>query len=206
MRGVVGDVRYAYDCEFIEDGVTICLISIGIVAGDGREYYAVASDAPWGRIKRTPWLMRNAVPSLPGAGIQTPLNVPADKPEEAKPGQEWYWQLDLTDTRVKPEQVIANEVRVFLLAGDGKPQLWADCGAYDHVKLMQLWGDMSRKPAGLPYYTRDIQQEIDRLTPIIGPDEMKLPEQETGMHDALHDARHVYDVLIRLDELVAGGG
>lgn len=33
--------RYDYDCEFLEDGKTIALISIGIVADDGRTYYAV---------------------------------------------------------------------------------------------------------------------------------------------------------------------
>lgn len=33
-------MRYFYDTEFVEDGHTIDLISIGIVADDGREYYA----------------------------------------------------------------------------------------------------------------------------------------------------------------------
>ncbi len=32
-------MRYWYDTEFIEDGKTIDLISIGIVAEDGRELY-----------------------------------------------------------------------------------------------------------------------------------------------------------------------
>ena len=57
--------RYAYDCEFLEDGKTIELISIGIVADDGRDYYAVNRDAPWKRIKKHEWLVANVVPSLP---------------------------------------------------------------------------------------------------------------------------------------------
>src|SRR4051812_11038169 len=36
-----GRMKYFYDTEFLEDGQTIELISIGIVAEDGREYYAV---------------------------------------------------------------------------------------------------------------------------------------------------------------------
>ena len=36
--------RYFYDCEFIEDGRTIELISIGVVAEDGREFYAVSTE------------------------------------------------------------------------------------------------------------------------------------------------------------------
>ncbi len=57
--------RYFYDAEFLEDGKTIELISIGIVADDGRELYLVNRDAPWRRIKKDEWLMANVVPSLP---------------------------------------------------------------------------------------------------------------------------------------------
>ena len=37
-------MKYFLDTEFIEDGKTIDLISIGIVAEDGREYYAINSE------------------------------------------------------------------------------------------------------------------------------------------------------------------
>ena len=37
-------MRYFYDTEFIEDGETIELVSFGVVAEDGREFYAVSSD------------------------------------------------------------------------------------------------------------------------------------------------------------------
>ncbi len=43
-------MRYFYDTEFIDDGRTIELISIGVTAEDGREYYAVSTDStPSGR-------------------------------------------------------------------------------------------------------------------------------------------------------------
>ena len=54
-----------YDLEFLEDGRTIELISIGIVSDDGREFYAVSSEAPGGRIHQNDWLMANVWPSLP---------------------------------------------------------------------------------------------------------------------------------------------
>lgn len=38
-------MKYFLDTEFIEDGVTIDLISIGIVSDDGREFYACNRDA-----------------------------------------------------------------------------------------------------------------------------------------------------------------
>jgi hypothetical protein len=37
-------VRYFYDTEFIDDGYNIELISIGVVAEDGREYYAISTE------------------------------------------------------------------------------------------------------------------------------------------------------------------
>lgn len=178
-------MRYFYDTEFLEDGRTIELISIGIVAEDGREYYAVRSDAPWDHIKRHPWLMRNVVPSLPGPRPSTPIGCPQAAPENAKPGDEWFWDLDTSATCVKPKFVIANEVRDFLLAAD-QPELWADYGAYDHVVLCQMWGPMVDLPDGLPMFTRDIQQEAARLG--VAWDE--LPQQPEGNHNALADARH----------------
>jgi hypothetical protein len=57
-------LRYFLDTEFIEDGRTIELISIGIVCEDGREYYAEACDVPWG--KADPWVLENVKPYLIG--------------------------------------------------------------------------------------------------------------------------------------------
>jgi hypothetical protein len=39
-----------YNTEFLEDGRTIELISIGMVDDAGREFYAVNRDAPWRRL------------------------------------------------------------------------------------------------------------------------------------------------------------
>ncbi|MET4095130.1 3'-5' exoribonuclease [Arthrobacter sp. UYCu712] len=74
-----------YDTEFHDDGNTIDLISIAIVAEDGREYYAVNADADWARIAEHQWLMWNVVPQLP-------------------PMQDW-----------KPKVQIRDEVAAFLL-------------------------------------------------------------------------------------------
>jgi len=36
-------MKYFYDTEFIDNGHTIELISIGVAAEDGREYYAISN-------------------------------------------------------------------------------------------------------------------------------------------------------------------
>ena len=47
-------MRYWFDTEFIEDGKTIDLLSIGIVSDDGRAYYATSAEAD--RSKASPWV------------------------------------------------------------------------------------------------------------------------------------------------------
>jgi hypothetical protein len=170
--------RYFYDLEFIQDGKTIDLISIGIVADDGREYYAVASDAPWDRIIGNDWLVKNVVSQLP-----------IDELYRENGDGSWTFSLNTTDTRVKPRWCIANEVREFLCANPGDIELWAWYGAYDHVGLMNLWGPMIGRPDRLPMWTHDINQFAECVG--IDGEMWVLPEQADGQHDALADARHV---------------
>jgi hypothetical protein len=166
-------VRVFYDTEFIEDGRTIDLISIGMVAEDGRELYLANRDMPVRRIRRHPWLMANVVPHLPrGSGDM-----------RNSMGRRWLFHYG--DPRVQPRKVIARKVREFL-AATPDAELWADYGAYDHVVLAQLFGTMMDLPAGVPMFTHDIRQLAAGRT--------DLPEQTSTEHNALADARHVRDL------------
>ena len=177
-------MRIYYDTEFIEDGQTIDLISIGLVAEDGREYYAVASDAPWDRIRKHDWLIRNVVPHLPVNGRTSLDSYLANHPNSYPRPSIDLVGPDLKDSRVKPRQVIANEVRDFILA-EPDPQLWAWYADYDHVVLCQLWGTMMQLPKGVPMWTNDLKQEAERLG------NPEVPKQQAdGEHNALADARH----------------
>ncbi|MFE1170422.1 hypothetical protein [Nocardiopsis sp. NPDC058789] len=178
---------YTFDCEFIEHEVrlgwfgrrvrTIELISIAFVCEDGREYYAVNADAPWKAIRKHKWLMDNVIPSLP--------RIHGDR-RDHHPRRDFG--LDFRNPRVKPHQQIADEVRQFLLAGDSAPELWASYGAYDHVVHCWLYGSMVDLPEGLPMWTRDLQHEA-------ATNHLHIPDQESGQHNALEDARHVMSVL-----------
>lgn len=180
---------YAYDTEFIEHEVrvgiwpfgrkvrTIELISIGIVAEDGREYYAVNANAPWQVIRKHKWLRENVVRALP--------RIHGDRRNHLPKGD---LGIDFGDRRIKPHALIASEVRDFLLAGNGAPELWADYGAYDHVVHCWLYGSMIDLPDGLPMWTHDLQQESET-------NQLEISEQKSGQHNALEDARHVMRVL-----------
>lgn len=84
----------------------------------------------------------------------------------------------------RPKSVIAADVSEFLL-GSGAPELWAWFAAYDHVVLSQLFGRMLDLPTGIPMYSNDLRCLIDWVGIT------KLPEQLSGNHDALEDAKHL---------------
>lgn len=155
-------MRYFYDTEFIEDGTTIDLVSIGIVAEDGREFYAVSTEFDDSRAGA--WVRKNVLPQLP--------------PRSSKV---WMNRAQLRD-----------KLYAFLLPGhqpgqrlhpSDRPELWAWVGAYDHVALAQLWGDMTKLPQELPRFTHELKQ----LWELAG--RPRLPEAPSNAHDALADAR-----------------
>jgi hypothetical protein len=124
-------VRFFYDCEFIEDGVTIDLVSIGMVDEQGREFYAVSTEFDPDRAG--PWVRENVLPKLPS---------PSDP----------CWR---SKARIR-EDLLA----FFGVDPNGRCEieLWAWIAAYDHVALAQLWGAMPALPRALPRFTRELRQ------------------------------------------------
>jgi hypothetical protein len=218
-------MKHFYDLEFLENGVTIELISIGIISDDGNEYYAINSDIQTDedlhrRISEHDFLAKEVIKHLPllddhkvaqqlekaAMSKRQPYFEP-DSGRSIHRGTCLDWELNLTDRDVKPKWVIANEVRNYFLNrldhgmhddemdDVGDVELWANYGAYDHVGLMQLWGPMMARPKHLPMFTHDLQH----FAHDIGVSWADLPKQEAAKHDALADARHNQDVWVFLD-------
>jgi hypothetical protein len=121
--------RVFFDCEFVEDGRTIELISIGCVDEDGREFYAVSSQ--FDPMSAGPWVQKHVLPQLPRRAD------PAWKSRETIRADLYDW---LTDG-----------------LGSASLQLWAWLAAYDHVVLAQLWGAMPALPRDVPRFTHDLR-------------------------------------------------
>lgn len=179
-------MKIYYDAEFIEDGRTIDLISIGMIAEDGRELYAVNTDMPVRRIRKHQWLMLNVVPGLP--------MIHGDQ-RNSLHARDALDLLDYGHPAVKHRRYIRDEVLQFVQATPD-PELWSWYAAYDHVVLAQLFGQMVDLPRDVPMWTNDLQQEAHR----IGVTE--LPAQPSGHHNALADARH-HRVIGRFLEVAA---
>ena len=125
-------MKYFYDTEFIEDGKTIDLISIGIVAEDGREFYAISTE--FDETKADEWVKENVLAKLPE--------------RNSNPHPLW-----------KRREQIRHDIVNFI--GEDKPEFWAYYADYDHVVLCQLFGRMIDLPDGYPMYTKDIKQLCD---------------------------------------------
>jgi 3'-5' exoribonuclease Rv2179c-like domain len=156
--------RYFYDCEFIEDGRVIDLVSIGVVDENGREFYAIST--AFDDRAAVPWVRRNVLDRLPSPG----------------------------DPAWRSRARIRDELLEFLVeplrdqpggrAGAEKLELWAWYAAYDHVALAQLWGPMPTLPREIPRFTKDLRQLWD------DKGRPPLPDAAQQRHDALVDARH----------------
>ena len=121
-------MRFFYDCEFIEDGTTIDLVSIGVVDETGREFYAVSTE--FDPTRAIPWVRRNVLAQLP------PPSTPVWRDRER----------------------IRADLLAFLVAPGESIELWAWMAGYDHVALAQLWGDMRALPRQIPRLTHELRQ------------------------------------------------
>jgi hypothetical protein len=57
-------MKYWIDTEFVERPCTIDMISVGLVAEDGREFYAESSEVDWA--KASEWTLQTVRPQLDG--------------------------------------------------------------------------------------------------------------------------------------------
>lgn len=172
-------VRCFVDTEFYEDGETIDLISLGAVRSDGYEFYAVNSEAQLHRA--SDWVREHVISQLP------PYNNPA-----------WRKRREIASSfgRFMSGERIAG----FGDEGDRSAvgEVWGYFSDYDWVAICQLYGTMMGLPKHFPKYCLDLKQ----LSWMLG--NPKHPEQKSGEHDALWDARWNRDLFMFLRTVPSG--
>lgn len=198
-------MKYFLDTEFIERFVymyepgkqheihTVIPISIGIVAEDGREYYAINRDCQ--AELADDWVKKNVIRQLPNNWLE----YPGEHGDSLR--------------KLNPIYKTKEEIRADLLSfapPEEKPEFWAYYADYDWVTFCQLFGRMIDLPKGYPMYCRDLKQWLDgeagayaaRINEAIAehviPFERALqkikefpqyPPQSANAHNALEDAR-----------------
>src|SRR5438094_7193724 len=140
--------KYFVDSEFIDDGRTIDLISIGIASSDGREYYAQSVE--FDENKANPWVRENVFPCLtmcPCCGNQVNHENGKCRHEECP------WRT---------KEQIRDEIKTFCDPEKyGKPESIGWCAGFDFVALCQIFGTMMDLPANWPHYIKDLQHVLD---------------------------------------------
>ena len=169
-----------YDIQMNERGrgLTMELVSIGLVRDDGAEMYAINEEC-LSNAMRHPWLSTTAVPHLPIRSDDTFIF------EWDKEHQEYQYVLAL-------DRLIAQVLQ--FITEDGKPDLWAYYGAYKHVVLSQLFGSQGERPARMPMFTHELQQLAEERPHIF------LPAVPENTHHAMNDARWVREAYLALQE------
>lgn len=161
-------MKYFIDTEFMEDGRTIELLSIGLVCEDGREFYGINPGADKSKANE---FVRDAV-------------IPHLYEDVRLPGRE----VEIYEAL---PQVLAQRILKFARLPhaddpqfrEKKPQFWGYFADYDWVVFCQLFGRMVDLPKGYPMYCMDIKQLCNHLG------NPELPKQGKGEHHALLDAR-----------------
>lgn len=181
-------MRVFFDTEFTGLHQNTTLISIGLIAEDGEEFYAELTDYDKDQIDG--WLQDNVMDNLlimnngryayllspVKDGIETEFGFAGDRVYVAHQLRDWLSQFDSVE-------------------------IWSDCLSYDWVLFNQLFGHAFNIPKNVYY----IPFDICTLMKIKGVDPDINREEFAGMtgakHNALHDAKVIkacYDKLMSM--------
>jgi hypothetical protein len=171
-------VKVFFDTEFTGLHQNTTLISIGMVAEDGRTFYAECNDYSLGQVDE--WLLDNVIANLRWTrqGGQAPAWE--DMPEgDIREGNIWMWGS---------AQAVGRSLAAWLSVHD-QVEIWSDCYAYDWVLFCDLFGGALNIPDCVYY----IPFDLATLLKVKGIDPDINREEYAGLsggskHNALADA------------------
>ncbi|WP_167163070.1 hypothetical protein [Streptomyces sp. MBT27] len=167
--------RVYLDCEFLPALTTTGgFVSIGLTDEQERDWYAVNAEMDFAAVMANPFQRQHIVPLLP-------LDASG--------------ALDLSHPDVKSLSQIRDEVTAYFDTGSDTV-LYAYYGSNDLMRLHSLWDhDWSVMPGVVPCWLDDLKALSVRAG------NPPMPPQTSGVHHALHDARHnraMHEVLLSL--------
>lgn len=167
-------MKVFFDCEFSGLRKDTTLISIGMVADDGRTIYCELTDYDESQIDD--WLRENVLAHLTLADF----DIDRD------------YEPHASDVRTKGEKHIVAHALVhwfFHFYGNEEVELWGDCLAYDWVLFCDVFGNAFDIPENVYY----IPFDLATLLKLKGIDPDINREEYAGLtggnkHNALADA------------------
>lgn len=163
-----------FDTEFTGLHQNTTLISIGLVAADGQEFYAEFTD--FDRSQVDDWLQENVLDNLLFVEPGKRPSLPSVKPKiELYQGDRKY---------------VASHLRNWL-ESQGPVEMWSDCLAYDWVLFNQLWGHAFNIPENVYYIPFDICTlfKAKGIDPDVSRESFAQMTDGEMKHNALWDAK-----------------
>lgn len=154
-------MKYFIDFEFIEGFHKpflgkrrhfIDLISVGIVAEDSREYYAISKE--FNAKNADEWVRENVISKLPD---RVNLTDPSVSPRLKQESMAWRSNKQIA------EDIIRFCDSAMFLHNNAEPDLefYGYYSDYDWVLFCSLFGRMIDLPKGFPMYCIDLKQILD---------------------------------------------
>lgn len=181
-------MKYFLDTEFIEQPNTIELISIGIAAEDGREYYAVNTECDCS--KASDWVKQNVLMKMPE------YNKSYNDLRSGGGDPDHYGKKTTEDIKKDLMFWCGQKNNVI------EPcEFYGYLADYDWVVFCWIFGKMIDLPKGFPMYCRDLKQMMWERGLSKEWKQKNCPDPE-GEHNALVDARwnkKLFEEIVRFD-------
>ena len=166
-------MRIFFDTEFTGLHQNTTLISIGLIAENGREFYGELTDYDEKQVDG--WLQKNVISNL-------------------------YLPYDLTDMITEGAHVsvrgdmalVAKRLDEWFMSFEtGRIEMWSDCLAWDWILFCQLWGHAFNIPGPIYYIPFDIAtlMKMRDIDPDVKREEFADLVEDGPKHNALWDAK-----------------
>jgi len=162
-------MKYFFDTEFIEARGHLELVSIGMEAGDGRQFYAESSE--FSVSMANPFVLEHVLPKLKFWNNKDSI---INKNEFHTCGNtltEVYGTLDYIKTHL-----------TLFIGPEKKPKFYSYYADYDWVLFCWIFGTMCDLPENFPMYCRDLKQMMSHYKV------NSQPPKPANLHNALDDA------------------
>jgi hypothetical protein len=169
-----------FDTEFTGLHQNTTLISIGLISGCGKTFYAEFNDYDFKQVDD--WLKENVINNLQYNGI--------------------FQKLDETKNSISYKSTTENikEKLTTWLEQFGEVEIWSDCLSYDWVLFNQIFGHAFNIPKNVYYipfdictlfYAKGIDADINR-------EEFSEMTEGSQKHNALWDAKIIRQCFVKL--------
>jgi hypothetical protein len=183
-------MKIFFDTEFtgLHQGTT--LISIGMIAEDGRELYCELND--YDKTQIDDWLQKNVIDNLlysePPQGQDEYFK--ASRTKENPIGNDLYQSYSVTFRGSTND--LKNEIERWISQFD-KVEIWSDCLSYDWVLFNQIFGHAFNIPKAIYYIPFDLCTlfKVKGIDPDVSREEFAGMTKGSLKHNALWDAKAI---------------